>query len=155
MKWVSFLERFRWDSLWGGGWSGQVTEVLQAFQVGVTGEVVDAPAKVESELGGEGGADFGMGGEPHHLMASLREVLFHQGMTAFWVEAIEGGVDRHGELPTRGLGQAPEQGDREDRFFSGREGGGVRIQELDAGLLAGGGLGWSVVELDRWGAEFC
>ncbi|XGB41749.1 MAG: hypothetical protein LVS60_16130 [Nodosilinea sp. LVE1205-7] len=32
-----------------------------------------------------------------------------------------GGVDRDGELPARGLGQAPEQGNGEDRFFSGRE----------------------------------
>ncbi|XGB41738.1 MAG: hypothetical protein LVS60_16065 [Nodosilinea sp. LVE1205-7] len=32
-----------------------------------------------------------------------------------------GGVDRDGELSARGLGQAPEQGNGEDRFFSGRE----------------------------------
>ena len=108
MKWVSFLERFRWDSLWGGIWSGQVTEVLQAFQVGGADEVAAAPVGVESELGGEGVgvgveavlvaalgegdgaaaydragvsklgdlglADFGVGGEQHHLMASLRLV---------------------------------------------------------------------------------
>ena len=31
-----------------------MAEVLQAFEVGVTGEVADAPVEVESELGGEG-----------------------------------------------------------------------------------------------------
>ena len=41
-------------SLWGGVGSGQVAEVLQAFEVGVAGEVADAPVEVESELGGEG-----------------------------------------------------------------------------------------------------
>ncbi len=42
-------------------------------------------------------------------------------LSMFWVETTEGGVDRDGELSARGLGQAPEQGDREDLFFSGRE----------------------------------
>ena len=52
---VQFLERFRWDSLWGGGLEGQAAEVLEVLEVGVAGEVADVAVEVESELGGEGG----------------------------------------------------------------------------------------------------
>jgi hypothetical protein len=59
---VQFLERFRWDSLWGGVLEGEVAEVLKAFEVGVAGQIADAAVEVESELGGEGGGVGGDGG---------------------------------------------------------------------------------------------
>ena len=48
-----------------------MAEVLDVFEVGVAGEVADAAVEVESELGDFGLADFGVGGEQHHLVTGL------------------------------------------------------------------------------------
>ena len=68
-------------------------------------------------------------------MAGLGEVAIDEVAAVFGVEATEGGVDRDGELPTGGTGEAPQEGDREDLFFASGEavfGDGVAVGVVEA-----------------------
>ena len=72
-------------------------------------------------------------------MAGLGKVLLDEVAAVFGVEATEGGVDRDGELPTGGTGEAPQEGDRKDLFFPSGE------------AVFGNGVAVGVVEVEAKG----
>ena len=72
-------------SRWGGVWSGQVAEVLKAFEVGVGDGAAAYNRAGVSKLGDLGLADFGVGGEQHHLVTGLGLVGLVRTLTTGWI----------------------------------------------------------------------